>query len=190
MAMRAGRHTFGPEQGRITLRTSRDGLAAHAGHDLTIEAGQWSGEVVVTADRMPATLDVAVNLGALVVRSGTGGIKPLTDRDKREIAVTARKVLAVDRYPEATFHASAFGPAGDGVGGTIDGALTLAGQSRPLRLQVSQSGPDRFRATTTVRQTDFGIKPYSGFLGALKVSDAVEIEVEVDLSAAADPESS
>jgi polyisoprenoid-binding protein YceI len=188
MAMRAGRHAFGPEQGRITVRTSRDGLAAQAGHDLTIEAVRWSGEVVVTADGLPASLDVVIDLGALVVRGGTGGIKPLTDRDRREIAATARKVLAVDRHPEATFHASTFGPAEDSVSSTIDGALTLAGLSRPLQLHVRQSGSERFLATTTVRQTDFGIKPYSGFLGALKVADAVDVEVEVDLSAAGDPE--
>jgi hypothetical protein len=44
---------------------------------------------------------------------------------------------------------------------------------------VRQTGPDRYRATTTVRQTSFGIKPYSGFLGALRVSDAVELEADV-----------
>jgi hypothetical protein len=40
------------------------------------------------------------------------------------------------------------------------------------------------RATGTVRQTDFGVKPYSGFLGALRVRDAVDVEAEVSLPAA------
>ncbi len=183
MTMRAGHYTFGPEQGRISVRTSRDGLAAQAGHDLTIDAVRWSGELVVAPDLAPASLEVHVDLGALVVRAGTGGIKPLTERDKREISVTARKVLAADRYPEASFTATSFSAAADGPDGTIDGTLTLAGQTRPQRLQVSQDAPGRFRVVTTVRQTNFGIKPYSGFLGALKVSDAVEVDAEVDLSA-------
>ena len=34
MAVLAGRHQFGPDRGRIILRTFRDGLAAQAGHDL------------------------------------------------------------------------------------------------------------------------------------------------------------
>src|SRR5262249_25451704 len=38
MAVRAGRYEL---TGRITLRTSRDGLAAQAGHDLTIDIGSW-----------------------------------------------------------------------------------------------------------------------------------------------------
>lgn len=189
MAIAAGRHEFGADNGRITLRTFRDGLAAQAGHDLTIEAVRWSGELVVALDLTPASLHVNVDLGALVVRAGTGGIKPLTDRDKREIAVSARKVLAADRYPEATFTATSFEPAPGDAGGTIVGTLTLAGRSQPQRLQVSPTGPGQYRATTTIRQTNFGIKPYSAFLGSLKVADAVEVDVEVDLSQAAEKES-
>lgn len=183
MAISSGHYRLDPEHGRITLRTSRDGLAAQAGHDLTIDVGQWSGELTVTPELTPAALDVRMDLGSLVVRAGTGGIKPLSDRDKREIVATARKVLSVDRYPGASYTASGFSPDADGTGGVIDGALTLAGQTRPLRLHVRQSGPDRFLASTAVRQTDFGIKPYSGFLGALKVSDEVSVDVEVDLTA-------
>jgi hypothetical protein len=51
-----------------------------------------------------------------------------------------------------------------------------------VTLQVSETGPDRYRATGQVVQTAFGIKPYSGFFGALKVSDAVDVEADVDLS--------
>ncbi len=187
MAIHPGRHQFGPDSGRLTLRTSRDGLAAQAGHDLTIDATRWSAELVVADDRRPASLQATIDLGALAVREGTGGLKPLTDRDKREISMTARKVLSVDRFPEATFAASAFQPAdGDSsAGGVISGTFTLAGQTRPLELSVRAVGPETFQASTQVRQTDFGIKPYSGFLGALKVRDTVEIEVEVNLPATA-----
>lgn len=187
MAIHAGRHLFGPENGRITLRTSRDGLVAQAGHDLTIDAGQWSGDVVVDTDLSATSLQVTVDLRALVVTAGTGGIKPLTEHDKREIIVTARKVLAADRYPDATFTATSFEPSGDG--GTISGTLGLAGRSGPARFEVSQPAPGHYRATATIRQTDFGIKPYSAFLGSLKVSDAVKVEVDLDLSHATGPES-
>lgn len=183
MAIQSGRHQFGPGEGRITLRTSRDGLVAQAGHDLAIDASRWSGELVVGADLAPESLAVTVDLGALVVRDGTGGIKPLTDRDKREIAVTARRILGADRYPEATFTATSFEPSGDG--GTIAGTLALAGQSRPQQLAVSQTSLGHYRATATVKQTDFGIKPYSAFLGSLKVSDAIKVEVDLELPSAA-----
>ena len=133
MAVLAGRYQLGPDRGRILLRTFRDGLAAQAGHDLTIEATRWSGVLEVNGDRNPAGLDVRIDMGALVVREGTGGVKPLTDRDRREIAVTARKVLASDRHPEAVFAAAGFEPVAGG-GGEINGTLTIRGQARPLAL--------------------------------------------------------
>jgi polyisoprenoid-binding protein YceI len=185
MAIHAGRHRFGTDKGRITLRTHRDGLAAQAGHDLTIDAARWSGELEVAPDQAPAGLTARIDLTALIVKDGSGGIKPLTERDKREIAVTARKLLTAERFPEATFTATAFRPGADG-GGTIDGTLALAGRSAAQRVQVRQSGPGHFLASATVRQTDYGIKPYSAFLGSLKVSDAVDVEIELDLSTALD----
>jgi hypothetical protein len=181
MALHSGRHQLGPEHGRIVLRTFRDGLASQAGHDLTIEASRWSGRLEVGKDQVPAGLEVRIGMGALIVRDGSGGLKPLTDADRRDIAGTARKVLAAQRHPEAAFTATGFEPGASG-GGVVSGDLTLAGVTRPLRLQVSRTGDDRYRATTSVVQTAFGITPYRAFLGALRVRDAVDVEVEVDLS--------
>jgi polyisoprenoid-binding protein YceI len=181
MVVHAGRHELGTERGRIVLHTFRDGLAAQAGHDLTIEVGRWSGVLSLNEDLSPASLDARIDLNSLTVREGTGGLKPLTDRDRREIAVTARKTLGVDRNPEATFTATDFKPGADG-GGMITGTLTVAGLASPLRLQVTTTGPDRYHATGSVVQSQHGIKPYSGFFGALKVRDAVDVDIDVDLS--------
>jgi len=183
MAVLAGRHELGPDRGRIILRTSRDGLAAQAGHDLTIEATRWSGVLEVKDDLSPADLEVRVDMGALVVRDGTGGVKPLTDRDRREIAVTMRRVLSSGQYPEAVFAAAGFEPGAGG--GGIDGTLTIRGQARPWRVSVTQTGDGRYRADASVLQSAYGIKPYSAFLGALRVRDAVDVAVDVDLSDAA-----
>src|SRR5215472_8161369 len=181
MAVLAGRHQLGPDRGRIILRTFRDGLGARAGHDLTIEATRWSGVLGVNEDHSMAGLSVRIDMGARVVRDGTGGVKPLTDRDRREIAVTARKVLASDRYPEAIFAAGTFEP-GPGGGGAVTGTLTIRGEARPLRVEVSGAGPDRYHAEAKVVQSDYGIKPYTAFLGALRVRDAVDVVADVDLS--------
>jgi polyisoprenoid-binding protein YceI len=181
MAVLAGRHQLGPDQGRIVLRTFRDGLAAQAGHDLTIEATRWSGVLTVNEDLSPADLDVRIDMSALVVRDGTGGVKPLSDRDRREIAVTARKVLASDRHPEAVLAAAGFEPAA-GEGGEISGTLTIRGQARPVKVHVTQTGEGRYHAEAQVLQSDYGIKPYTAFLGALRVRDAVDVAVDLDLS--------
>jgi len=159
--------------------TMADRTVTLTGHDLTIDAVRWSGELAVGDDLTPTSLEVRIDMGSLVVREGSGGIKPLTDRDKREIQVTARKVLGSDRHPEARFSATSFEPAGDG--GVISGTMTIAGKSSPVRLTVTKSGPDSYQATTSVVQTAFGITPYRGFFGALKVRDAVDIQAELSL---------
>jgi polyisoprenoid-binding protein YceI len=180
MADHAGRLHFGAERGRIVLLTTRDGLAAQAGHDLTIEITRWSAELEVSDDLSPAGLTVRADMNSLAVREGTGGVKPLTDRDRREIAVTARRLLGVDRQPEATFTASGFEPGPNG-GGVMRGTLSLNGASGPLTLDIRQTADAAYHATGSVRQTAFGIKPYTAFLGVLRVSDAVGIAVDVQL---------
>ncbi|MHB1595172.1 MAG: YceI family protein [Streptosporangiaceae bacterium] len=181
MALYPGRHRFGNDQrGRLLLTTSRDGLAAQAGHDLTIEVNDWSAELTVSEDLRPIALVVRVDLNSLSVLDGTGGVKPLTDRDRREIAANARKSLKTNQFPAATFTAAGFESAGGG--GVVPGTLALAGAERQLRLDVASTGPDRYLVTGSVRQTDFGIKPYSAFLGALRVSDIVGVRAEIDLS--------
>jgi len=90
-------------------------------------------------------------------------------------------VLGVDRHPEATFTASGFEANSSG-GGFIQGTLTLGGIARPLKLHVAKTGPQSYHATASVRQSEFGIKPYSAFLGALKVSDAVGVNIDIDLA--------
>jgi polyisoprenoid-binding protein YceI len=186
MAVQAGRYRFGSDHDRLVLQTARDGMAAQAGHDLTIEAARWSGELTVGDDLAPAGLEVRIDMGALIVRAGTGGLKPLTDRDKREIGATARKLLASDRNPEAVFAATAaaFKPDAAG-GGVISGTLTLRGTTRPVELTVTQPGPDRYHASGSLLQSAFGIKPYSAFLGTLKVRDEISFEADIDMTAAA-----
>jgi polyisoprenoid-binding protein YceI len=180
MAVAPGRYRLGPESGRIVLRTFREGLGARAGHDLVIDVTRWSGEITVNDDKTLAAIEATIDMNSWIVREGNGGLKPLTDRDRREITTTARRVLSVQQHPEAEFTASQFAPAGDD-GGTIDGTFMLAGVARPLRVQVSQVGPGRYRATGTVVQSSYGIKPYTGFFGALKVRDAVDFEVEAEV---------
>jgi polyisoprenoid-binding protein YceI len=180
-----GTYELGPGDGQVLLRTGREGLAARAGHDLTIEVTRWSARVTVpdtaSGGVAAATLTAELDLSSLAVRQGTGGAKPLTDRDRRDIQNTARKTLG--QAAQATFASSRVIPSssasGASAGGAIEGTLTMRGTPRPLRLQVTSTGPGHFRGSATVRQTDFGITPYSGFLGALKLRDEVAVEFDI-----------
>jgi hypothetical protein len=175
-----GTYELGPGDGQVIVRTGREGLAARAGHDLTIEITRWSARVTVpdpaSGGLAAATLTAELDLGTLAVLLGTGGAKPLSDRDRRDIQNTARKILG--QAAVASFASSRVIPSAPAAG-AIEGTLALQGTSRPLTLQVTSPGPGHFRGSATVRQTDFGITPYSGFLGALKLKDEVAVEFDI-----------
>lgn len=181
MAVAAGEYEIGRQTGRLLVRTFRQGVAARVGHDLVIEATVWEGHVTVPADpaAQPA-VSVRVDLGALKVLEGTGGVKPLSDGDKQQIQQTMHKLLKVDRQRDATFTSTRAEVHDDSA--TVEGELTLVGQTHPLRLEVRQRDDGSVAGTASLVQTQWGIKPYSGFFGALKLRDAVDVEFTVTLT--------
>jgi polyisoprenoid-binding protein YceI len=182
VAASTGNFRLGPDSGRVVIKTGRAGLAARAGHDLTIEVTRWSARIDVPPDggQAAATVSAELDLGSLEVREGTGGAMPLTDRDRREIKKQMSGILGGG---VATFASSRIIPAGAS-GGAIEGTVTLNGKTQPARLQVTDSGSGRYRGSVTLAQTGFGIKPYTGFFGALKLRDEVVVEFDVDLAKA------
>ncbi|MFK4226258.1 YceI family protein [Streptomyces sp. NPDC019890] len=180
MAVAAGEYEIGRQTGRLLLRTFRQGVAARVGHDLLIEATLWQGHVTVPADSAtrPA-VSVRVDLGALKVLEGTGGVKPLSDGDKQQIQQTMHKLLKVDGHRDATFTSTGVELHDDSA--IVAGELTLVGQTRPLRLEVRQQDDVTVAGTASLVQSQWGIKPYSGFFGALKLRDAVDVEFTVAL---------
>jgi polyisoprenoid-binding protein YceI len=177
-----GTHELGPGAGRLLVKTGREGLAARAGHDLTLEITRWSARVTVPAsgDLAAATVTAELDLGSLAVRTGSGGAKPLSDKDRRDIQAQARKILGDPA--KAAFTSTSVIPApGPAPNGAIEGTLTLHGTTRPLRLQLTGSANAQFSGATTIRQTDFGITPYSGFFGTLKLKDEITVEFKITL---------
>ena len=59
----------------------------------------------------------------------------------------------------------------------LTGALTIGGQTRPASVEVDLEAADGLRThrVVQIRQTDFGIKPYSALMGMLKVADQLEV---------------
>ncbi|XVQ10329.1 YceI family protein [Spirillospora sp. CA-255316] len=178
---------LGPERGRLLINTGRSGLGRRAGHDLTIEAARWSGTLTLPGDAATvpdaasaegASAEVTVPVEGLEVREGTGGVLPLSDQDRAEITKNLRKVLDAARHPEITFTAST--AAGSAAEFTVEGRLTVAGRTEPLTVRARAEGA-RIRGEATVRQTRWGIKPYSAFFGALKLADDVKITFDLTL---------
>jgi polyisoprenoid-binding protein YceI len=185
--MTAGTFEVGPDNGTLSVYTTRAGVAGKMGHDLRIEVRDWRGTVTMTPEN-PAGCSVRVvaKSPSLKVREGTGGAKALTDSDRAEIEKTTHeKMLRTSKHPEIVFESTSVGGVSSPTPPTaaaVDGQLTIFGQPRPLRLDVTVE-PDgagyHVTGEGTVRQTDYGIKPFSAFLGALKIKDEVKVSFDV-----------
>lgn len=177
MTISPGVRTIGPATGNLLVHTGRAGVAGALGHDLTLVVGTWSATVVVGATPAESAVTATADLGSLSVRDGRGGAKPLTDGDRREILRNAVKALG--RQAKADFHSSSV--EGEWGSGRVVGVLTLHGHSEPIELTVVETQPGAYRAESTIRQTDFGIKPFSAMLGALRLADDVRLEITATL---------
>lgn len=181
MALTPGTHTVGPDGCTLNVHTYREGLAAKVGHDLVIEVTGWDATVEV--DEHGAVTSVALNAdpGSLQVREGKGGAKPLSDKDRADIRRSiGEKVLGADQI---SFRSSA--ASRDGAGRLrVEGDLAIAGRSRSAVFELDAGDDGTVAGTLPVTQSEWGIKPYRGLMGALKVRDAVDIVLDARLPAA------
>jgi len=176
----AGGYRLGPESGRLLVNTTRTGLGAKAGHDLTIEVTRWHGRATADpADPANSSVTVEVDVDSFEVRQGTGGVKPLTDADRAEIKKTLGEVLHTAQDPTITFRSTRV----DGSAGsfTLDGDLTIMGVTGPVTVQ-GRVTDGRVVGGATVVQSRWGIRAYSAFFGALKLRDEVKVDFDVALT--------
>ncbi|HEX5250279.1 MAG TPA: YceI family protein [Gaiellales bacterium] len=175
MSIPAGTYRFGPDNGTLAVNTGRTGAVAKAGHDLVLLVTGWEGTLEIAADSRPSRLEVRADGGSLKVQEGTGGMQALDDDDRANIEQTIDDEVL--RRDQITFRSTGVAAAGDGL--RVTGDLTLLGRTAPLALDVAVND-GTLTAAGVIRQTDFGMKPYSALFGALKVAD----EVRVSLAAA------
>jgi polyisoprenoid-binding protein YceI len=176
VTLASGKHELGPADGAVQVKTYREGMAQAVGHDLVIDVTQWQATVTV-ADDGTLSITFDVDPRSLQVREGLRGLKPLSDKDRTDIRKNIDdKILA--GKPISFRSKSATADAGGQV--TVTGDLTLGGTTREEKFAL-QGGDGRMAGTVSLSQSDYGIKPYRGMLGALKVRDGVEIVIDVRL---------
>jgi polyisoprenoid-binding protein YceI len=181
VALQTGSYRLGPETGTLSVKTGRTGAASKAGHDLTIEVTSWEASIAIGADPAETSITLTADGGSMRVLEGTGGMQALDDDDRESI----RKTIDEDvlKRQEITFRSTSVEPRGDGL--RVGGNLTLMGRSGPLAVDVALAADGTLTAGATVRQTDWGMKPYSTLFGALKVADEVVVGLTANLPASA-----
>jgi polyisoprenoid-binding protein YceI len=168
-----GTHRFGPDNAQLSVHTRRGGAAAKAGHDLVMYVTAWQG----TLEAGEATsIELTADATSLRVHKGTGGMQALGEDDKANIHQTIDDDVLKRR--DIAFRSTAVRETAGGL--AVEGELTLSGNTRPIAFDVAVEN-GTLAATVVVKQTDWGMKPYSALFGALKVLDDVEVVLEAHL---------
>ncbi len=167
--------TLDASNGQLLVHTGVTGRAAKMGHRLTIAMNRWVATVQWNAGE-PVEAELTVDVDSLEVLRGEGGLKPLSGPEKALARSNALRTLDADRYPQVRFRAGDIAKAEDGY--RLAGTLEIHGKTGEceVSVRVEDLGEKwRMSCETDVRQSDFGVKPYSMLMGSMKVVDTVTV---------------
>lgn len=167
--------TLTAADGELVVRTDVTGPAAKMGHRLTIAMRRWHATVSWAAGE-PVGAELTVEVNSLEVLKGEGGVTPLSGPEKTLVRSNALRSLDAGRFPDISFTTDVVEKCRDGY--RLTGTLHIHGKAREqvINLRTEDLGNTwRMSSETTVRQSDFGVRPYALLMGSLKVADAVAV---------------
>ncbi len=180
----------GPDS-HVLVHVHKRGLFSGFAHDHHFEVTAWRATARVPADAPEATaVTVVLEADSLHDRQ-----EHLSAADRRKVDAQAAgpEVLDAAHHPRIEFRADRLELASGGAGaehlrGVLHGTLSLRGRSAPADVSVEADrllDGWRVRGRAKVRQSTFGIRPFSGFAGTVGVKDEVEIELVLALRSGA-----
>ena len=176
------------ENSQLRMIVRADGPMARLGHAHVIGGAVVDGEVVLTEPFHDSAVRLSIDVPSLAVdrpvwREAEGFESFL---DEGAIADTRRNMLSkellnADAHPEIRIESLAItGPRWQP---DIKALVTLAGETREVTVPVALGVKENALTATgrfVIRQSDFGITPYSAAGGALRVSDEVLIRFRIE----------
>lgn len=162
-----------PHNVRIFVYTEREGMLSPVGHDLKLVVNR------LEIDEDPGGFSVhidaeSIKVAACIVDGKEGTVSTM---DRTVIEKNMHKdVLRTKQFKHIDFDGTV-DESGDTR--TITGRLKLLGKERDVTFTMQRDG-DTWRGEVVVDQRDFGIKPYTAFLGALRIKPDIRIEVLAD----------
>jgi polyisoprenoid-binding protein YceI len=158
------------EHSTLTLRVYKTGLFSAFAHDHEINAPILQGSF----DEEKQTVELGVDTRTLKVMDP--GVST-SERAQIQATMLGPKVLDSDKFPEIKFHSTSIEPAGEGKW-TVNGELTLHGQTHPVNLEV-RGEKGHYRGSAVLKQKQFGITPVSIAGGSVKVKDEIRVEFDI-----------
>lgn len=176
------RYRLAPEESSFTVQAFAEGLLSAFGHDPVIAIRAFEGE----AQFVPGTLEAAavkirINAKALGL---TGETK---EKDRVEIETTMRnQVLEVEKYPEIVFSSSNISASRVAEGRyrvRVIGDLSFHGVTQKNLWITSEATVNdqqlRARGDFALKQSDFGIKPFSAVGGTIKLKNELKFSFDI-----------
>lgn len=159
------------------------GLLSGFAHDHEIGVKSFTGKIVVPeAGASNGSLELNVDATSLTVLDK----KPSEDDKKKIYNSMHTEVLESAKYPKINFKSAAVSDlkqtGGDAYNFSLNGDLTLHGVTKRIAFPVSLTiNAQELRAIGkyTLRQTDFGIKPYSAAGGTIKVKNEITVHFNI-----------
>jgi polyisoprenoid-binding protein YceI len=159
------------QRSTISVHVGKAGLLSAAGHDHTIAAPISSG---IMRESATPRVEFTIETAKMTVQPDPkvdAKTQAQIQKDMEEMTLETRK------FSEIAFKSSRVDKlAGDQW--KVDGDLSLHGVTKPIVLNVKRAG-DSYTGHTTLKQTDFGIKPISVGGGMIKVKDQIEIDFAI-----------
>lgn len=174
--------TLDASDGELLLHTDVAGRAAKLGHRLTVAMKSWQAAVSWSGDQ-PSAVRLTAEVDSFQVLSAEGGLTPLSGPEKALVRSNALKCLASQRYPQIYFQTTEIISTDDGY--RLDGLLDIHGQARQQVVDVridDLDGSWRLDCESVVRQTEYGVKPFSMLMGSMKVADDVAVSLTVTVA--------
>jgi polyisoprenoid-binding protein YceI len=182
VAIKTGTYRLGQGSGTLSVRTGRTGAAAKAGHNLLIHVTAWNATIVVADDPAGTSVELEADGASLRVVEGKGGMQALGDDDRASIVQSIDEDVL--KRQGISFRSTSARTNDDGRGLHVEGDLTIVGTTRPVAFAIELDDNGTLVGGCVLKQSDWGIKPYSTLFGALKVVDEVEVSIEAPLPAA------
>lgn len=163
------------------------GRMARAGHPHVIGGDALSGEIVLAEDFHDSTFTLEIGVGRLEVdrpewRRDEGFDPDMSDSAIEGTGENLRSDDQLDAANHPVIRIESLAITGPPWQPDLDVRITLAGEQRELTVPVAlEMSEERLVATGrfVIRQSEFGIEPFSAAGGALRVADEVLVRFRI-----------
>ncbi len=176
-------YTIVPSESNFWVFVGKTGLFSALAHDHEIGVKSFSGRVLIPeAGTSGGSLEMEVDAPSMVVLDK----KPSEEDKKKIFTAMHNEVLESAKYQKISFKSVSVSDVkqtgNDAYSLVINGDLSLHGVTKRIAIPVAATiTPQQMRATGkyTLKQSDFGIKPYSAAGGTIKVKNEVVLNFSI-----------